>query len=102
MDRVIAAEDLENVDADGDVHLQELPWLDAKLRAELTLSWKSCHVLKVLPQLGSRGPGEHRLCKYLEDFNCREFVSALFRSLPFQFVQESQVPVARKRCFFLI
>lgn len=84
----------------GDVHLQELPWLHAKLRAELTPSWKSCHVLKVLPQLGSRGPGEQWLYKCLENFNYREFVSALFRSLPFQFLQESQASVARKSfCF---
>lgn len=102
MAKFIAAEALENTDADGNVHLQELQWLSARLRAELTPSWKSCHELKVLPQLGSRGPGEHRLCKYLENFNCREFVSALFRSLPFQFLQESQASVARKRFFFFL
>lgn len=87
MAKAIAAEALESRDADRDVHLQELPGLHAKLRAELTPSWKGCHELKVLPQLGSGGPGEHWLYKYLENFNCREFVSALFRSLPFQFLQ---------------
>lgn len=85
----------------GDVRLQELSWLNAKHRAKLTPSWKSCHVLKVLPQLGSRGPAEHWLYKYLENFNYRELVSALFRSLPFQFLHESQASVARKRFFFL-
>lgn len=68
MAKAIAAEALESRGADGDVHLQELPGLHAKLRAELTPSWKGCHELKVLPQLGSRGPGEPLVVQVFRKF----------------------------------